>query len=258
MLISHKDKWLCNGLARADESHSGRGGVVSISQHGFRKPFIKSFKLALAFTLIELLVVIAIIGILAALLLPALAPAKERAKTIQCLSNEHQISLGMKLYADDSNGLYPESGGEIPWDMIDNTTHKYSWMQQIFSSVQNLNVYHCPKDNLSPYSYFNGARAAYITSSFNVASVNSKRIRFPAAYVLSGDTFWTDSSTNDADKDDYVYNCVGGPTNGTPAKEWQTHNKGQNILFDDGHAKWYRGYDTNEMTFRYDSMHGWQ
>ena len=114
-----------------------------------------------SFTLIELLVVIAIIGILAALLMPALAAAKERAKATQCLSNERQISYGMKMFADDTDGLYPESGGEITWDVVDNDTHTNSWMQQIFDYVQNTNVYHCPKDRLSPYSYFNGARAAY-------------------------------------------------------------------------------------------------
>ena len=213
----------------------------------------------IAFTLIELLVVIAVIGILAALLLPALAPAKERAKAIQCVSNERQIGLGMKLYADEANGLYPESGGTLPWDLIDNTTHKFGWMQQILPFTQNSNVYHCPDDLLSSFSYFNGVRAAYIAASSNFACLNGKEILFPAAYVLSGDAPWMGTEcTSDADKDDYSFNCVGGPTNGVPAKEWQSHNRGQNILFDDGHAKWYRGYEINEMTFRYDSMHGWQ
>jgi hypothetical protein len=174
------------------------------------------------------------------------------------LSNERQISLGMKLHADDNQGLYPKSGGELPWDLMDAQTRSFGWMQQIFASVKNMKVYHCPNDRLSPYSYFNGARAAYLDAGSNVASLDSKKIHFPAAYVLSGDTIWTGTSTNDADKDDYVQNCIGGPTNGVPAKDWQIHSKGQNVLFEDGHAKWYRGYVPSEMTFRYETMHGWQ
>ena len=110
---------------------------------------------------------------------------------------------------------------------------------------------------MSQFSYFNGVRAAYIVLT-NFGSVDTAQIRFPSDQVLSGDTIWTNGSELDADKDDYTQNCVGGPTNGTPAEGWQVHGGGQNILFPDGHVKWYNAYNRAEMTFRYDSMHGWQ
>ncbi len=241
-------------------------------------------KMRRAFTLIELLVVIAIIAILAAMLLPALAKAKQKAWTTSCTSNLRQIGLGLRMFADDNNELYSKSGSTIKWGQDDPYAPPLgsglrSWMEQAVTYVGNTNAYHCPGNAQLPgamqgsFNYFNGARAAYVAAG-QFAAVKTTRIQFPSAYVLSGDSCGVPGQPggdsfekDDADKDDYVQNCVGGPENGSAYESaagqpykwqlWQVHNRGQNLLFADGHAKWFKGFDAAEMTFRYDAMSCW-
>src|ERR1700759_2225327 len=98
----------CLRQIRRGNSHAGRSPSAARS----------------AFTLIELLVVIAIIALLAALPLPALAPDKARAKTIECMSHLHQMTIAAHVYVDDNAGLYPiaywfdeETGNYYCWDL---------------------------------------------------------------------------------------------------------------------------------------------
>ncbi len=222
-------------------------------------------KTSRAFTLIELLVVIAIIAHSGGVADAGIERGQAEILAAQLRFKSAPDRPWHEVHADDNNGLYPESGGAIAWNQTDAGTHSSSWMQQIDLFVGNTNVYHCPGNaqlpaaNQSPFNYFNGVRAAFIVAG-GFAPVIGNRIRFPSAFVLSGDTIDNDRyfEPADADKDDYSQNCVGSAANPEDKNvEWQAHSKGQNILFDDSHVRWYKGYNTNEMTFRYDSMHWW-
>ena len=98
-----------------------------------------------AFTLIELLVVIAIIAILAAILFPVFARARENARRSSCTSNLKQMGIGLIQYSQDYDEYYPVA--RFNGDQVSQTTpYRYKWMDAIQPYIKSTQVFTCPSD----------------------------------------------------------------------------------------------------------------
>ena len=200
-----------------------------------------------AFTLIELLVVIAIIAILAAILFPVFAKAREKARQTACLSNEKQLGLGILQYAQDNDETMPL----CPNDR--------GWAGEIYSYVKSAGVYKCPDD-----SYNNGQATVSYAFNTNVVGKNPAGVlsaqASPAVTVVlcEGTNIGTDVTNpleNGSDAvtgGSYVGNgaqlldtgLVGNPPLATPRDPSYLkgrHTDGSNYLMCDGHSKYLKG-----------------
>ena len=194
-------------------------------------------KSSLAFTLIELLVVIAIISILAAILFPVFAKAREKARQVACLSNLRQLGLAFQQYVDDNDQFLPGSGapslcanqpcynGWVPPMVVSPSPGNTSVLPakielgQVYSYTKSTGIYVCPSDpngNTKRLSY----SMNYLLTLFNVSQVDA-----PTTTVLLIDE---QNTLNDPS----FSPCIDMPT--------RQHTGGADFLFLDGHCKWQR------------------
>lgn len=175
----------------------------------------------LGFTLIELLVVIAIIAILAAILFPVFARAREKARQSSCLSNVKQLTLAVMMYTQDYDETLPG------YYMPDSPSSNDQWHEIIEPYVKNEQIFVCPSDaNANPGYGWNYRWISYGWREDPPSATKLAEIEYPAETVLM------------ADSSQYY---VRGPGT-THESYWPEprHNGGSNFGLADGHAKWYR------------------
>jgi prepilin-type N-terminal cleavage/methylation domain-containing protein/prepilin-type processing-associated H-X9-DG protein len=216
------------------------------------------------FTLIELLVVIAIIAILAAILFPVFAQAREKARSISCLSNMRQLGTGAMMYVQDYDEMYPGS-----WQWSPGAIHSHSpyilggqitmaeaeTVCQTCPYVKNAQVYSCPsRQNIWSYGY------AYPTMWGLTYEIPGSAYRWPtgpamaefnkpADTVMMGDSgAWPGTPECNATtfqgiyadcvpRTGYAYPYLYQPTTSLWSSPMPLHQDMVNIVFADGHCK---------------------
>lgn len=200
-----------------------------------------------AFTLIELLVVIAIIAILAAILFPVFAKAREAARQSACLNNSKQMGTGLMMYVQDYDETFPanpyaaDASGQY-WSTLP-AAAVLGWMDVIQPYVKNLKVGVCPSDPGPPWSGSPYAISYAMNSRIN-QSVTMASLTSPAQIILVCEASTAQDPHSRPYGDlDMCYELNNGPV-GQRDKTWgfnlTRHNGGANYTLADGHAKLYR------------------
>jgi len=216
-----------------------------------------------AFTLIELLVVIAIIAILAAMLLPALASAKERAKRASCLNNLKQVGVACIMYVNENEELFPVASLDTGWGMqnpikMDTTLQNVATelglaMQAGVNAGNTPNIWTCPNRPGLPapsssttwaigYQYYGGFTNNWTVAGNNFSSLAPiKSSRSKATWMLAADLVISLTSSPATMWGDPTLGSTNGFSN-LPA-----HHRGGgmlpaggNELFADGSALWIK------------------
>lgn len=216
-----------------------------------------------AFTLIELLVVIAIISILAAILFPVFARARENARRTSCQSNLKQIALGIFMYKQDYDEIFPKRN--INAASRTTATNPYGWADALNPYLKNTQIFKCPSSSagnagvgdesgLKPGPEARGYSDYWINT--NITNKLDAALEAPALIVLLGDYGGSSttgnattarSSTRGFAESGYNGTCADSANNANslariPVKGYKTHLEGTNYAFADGHVKWLKGY----------------
>lgn len=186
------------------------------------------------FTLIELLVVIAIIAILAALLLPSLASAKERARQAACVNSVRQQAFAVVMYADDNGGILPPTayndanGDEIDWPAL---------LDPYLNNVTKIHI--CPTDKLSQTNSYGMNELAFVDLTDPDPSGPQRLSDFPSVTttIMQGDIGTGDDLVTPR-PDTLKMTAPGGVLNDDEDARPSTRHTGRcDLVFMDGHEE---------------------